>query len=95
MNNFTIALMAVGAWLGLGVFFLSLCKAASRADEDMEAVTTALNKPRTLRQHVFAVHVRSLRTMRRFTGSRGRNQRSIATRERVTDHGNLRKLHSA
>jgi len=95
MNNFTIALLAIAAWLTLGVLFMSLCKAASRADRDMDELTHAFNQPRTLRQHVFAVHVRSLRSMRRLAGSRSRTVRSVAARERLTDHGSLRHFHSA
>ena len=95
MNNFTIAFLAIGGWLALGVLFMSLCKAASRADRDMEEVAHALKQPRTLRQHVFAVRVRSLRSMRRLTGARGRSLRSAAARERVSDQGGLRNFHSA
>jgi len=95
MNNVTIALAVLVVWLGLGVVFLSMCRAASRADQDMDEVLGALNQPRTLRQHVFAVRARSLRTMHRLAGGRCKGVRTATTRERVTDQPALRPFHSA
>jgi len=95
MNNFTIALAVLGIWLALGVVFLSMCRAASRADQDMDEVLGALSQPRTLRQHLFAVRARSLRTMTRLSGGRCKNLRTATARERATDQTALRPFHSA
>ena len=101
MNSFTIVLIALAAWLTLGVLFVSLCMAASRADREMEHVLGTMNQARTLRQHVFAVRARSLRSMRRLTGARTRTVRTAAARERVADHAfgsrsfSTRLLHTA
>lgn len=93
MNNLTIALAAVGLWLALGVVFMSMCRAASRADQEMDEAVAAAKKPLTLRQHVFAVRARSLRSMRRLAGGRGSLARSSAAREPHAAHAGLRSAH--
>ena len=91
MNNFSIAIAAVAVWLGLGLVFLSMCRAASRADHESENALGLSAKPRTFKQHVFAVHARSLRSMRRITGTKG-HVRSTAAREHDA-HTGMRSAH--
>ncbi|QHJ00175.1 hypothetical protein GT347_20650 [Xylophilus rhododendri] len=99
MNNLSIALAALAVWLALGVLFMSMCCAASRADREMEEATQAMALPhRGLRQHLFALHVRSLRSMRRLGAARGNFIRSGAARETpagspAQPHGGLRSAH--
>ncbi|WPB58079.1 hypothetical protein [Xylophilus sp. GOD-11R] len=79
MNNLSIALAAVAVWLALGFVFMGMCRAASRADRDMEEHRAA-NGPRSLRQHVFAIHARSLRVMRRQASAKHMHGRAAVTR---------------
>jgi len=83
MSNISIALAALVVWLGLGIVFLSMCKAASRVDRDSEKMAGAAAAPRTFRQHVFAVHARSLRSMRRLAGGRGTAVRTAPVRDHL------------
>jgi hypothetical protein len=94
MDKLTIAFAAVGIWLALGVVFMSMCRAASHADREIESALRPATSPRTLKQHLFAIHVRSVRSMRRLGGQRGASQARPVAREH-SRHSDLHSAHSA
>lgn len=90
MTNLSITLTVLAAWLGLGLVFLSLCRAASRADDQADQARHP-RAPKTFKQHIFAVHARTLRSMRRTPAVPGTANRSAAHRHHSAGGG----LHSA
>ncbi|MCZ2497714.1 hypothetical protein GN316_13195 [Xylophilus sp. Kf1] len=90
MTNLSITLTVLAAWLGLGFVFLSLCRAAGRADDQADMARQP-RTPRTLKQHIFAVHARTLRSMRRTPAAHGSVNRGSLHRH--ADHHN--GFHSA
>lgn len=90
MTNLSITLTVLAAWLGLGFVFLSLCRAAGRADDQADQARQP-RTPKTLKQHIFAVHARTLRSMRRTPVAHGAAARSGHHRQ----HAAGNHLHSA
>lgn len=92
MTNLSITLTVLAAWLGLGLVFLSLCRAAGRADDQADQARHP-RVPKTFKQHIFAVHARTLRSMRRTPASHGAVNRVHHPRHHESQgHGGL---HSA
>jgi hypothetical protein len=82
MENLWIV-VPVAMWLIAGLVFISLCRAASRADAESNRALHRPGSPRTWKQHIFAIHARSLKSMRRAVPGRGHSARQGSGR----DHG--------
>ena len=80
MTNLWIA-VPITMWLIAGLVFISLCRAASRADAESNRALHRPGSPRTFKQHIFAIHARSLKSMRRSAAARRHAARQGSQRD--------------